>query len=187
MSDRVQRWSSILVGAAVVAVVGWLTLEQRPRRRAEVDGAAPTAPATGAPAEAASGAAPSAPAVETEGGAELALPSLFGDGGSLPSGAPRTVHLGVVLVQFAGAEGASSSARAKRDAFEEAEKLAALAKTDFKKAVKDGDTGSSEDIGRIPRGVLDPRTEVTVFSLAPGAVSDVLETPKGYWIVKRIE
>jgi parvulin-like peptidyl-prolyl isomerase len=53
--------------------------------------------------------------------------------------------------------------------------------------VLSADPGSAEDVGRIPRGVLDPRTEMAVFSLPPGTVSDVLETPRGYWIVKRID
>ena len=106
---------------------------------------------------------------------------------ALPSGAPRTVKLGVVLVQFEGAEGASSSARAKKDALAVATKLAADAKTDFKRAVAAGDSGSSEDIGRVPRGILDPPTEIAVFSLGVGDISEVLETPRGYWIVKRVE
>jgi len=105
----------------------------------------------------------------------------------MPTGAPRAVRLGVVLVQFAGAEGASSSARAKPDALKHAVELAEQARTDWKAAVKAGDTGSSEDIGRIPRGVLDPHTEVVVFSLEKDGISDPLETPKGYWIVRRVE
>jgi hypothetical protein len=97
------------------------------------------------------------------------------------------VHVGVVLVQFQGAEGASSNARTKPEAFAYAEKLLDEAKTDFKKAVKDGDSGSAEDIGRLPRGVLEGRAEVAVFSLSSGEVSGVLETPRGFWIVKRLE
>ena len=44
--------------------------------------------------------------------------------------------------------------------------------------MKEGDNGSAEDIGRMPRGVLDARTEVAVFSLSAGDVSEVLETPR---------
>ncbi|MEA2746298.1 MAG: hypothetical protein QOI41_441, partial [Myxococcales bacterium] len=107
--------------------------------------------------------------------------------GAMPSGGPRSVRLGVVLVQFAGAEGASSSARAKPDALKHALELADQAKTDWKGAVKAGDVGSSDDIGRIPRGVLDQHTELVVFSLEKDAISEPLETPKGYWIVRRVE
>jgi hypothetical protein len=65
--------------------------------------------------------------------------------------------------------------------------LGERAKTDWKGAVKAGDVGSSEDIGRIPRGVLDRTTELSVFSLEKDAISEPLETPRGYWIVKRVE
>ena len=34
-------------------------------------------------------------------------------------------------------------------------------------------------------GQTDP--EAAVFALSAGEISDVLETPKGFWIVKRIE
>jgi hypothetical protein len=195
MSDRVQRWTSILVGGAVVCLVGWLTLRQLERGpgRSEADAGAgaSVADASAATTTGASPASAAKPAIADEvdaGPLAFDLPSVFGsDAGSLPQGAPRTVRLGVVLVQYAGAEGASSSARGKKDALDHAQKLLADAKADFKKAVKDGDSGSSEDIGRVPRGVLDSRTEGVVFRLAPGEVSDVLETPRGYWIVKRIE
>jgi hypothetical protein len=188
MSDGVQRWSSILVGAVVVVLVSYLTLLETKHPKARAESVAPSASSAEAakPVASASAATPSAEP-EPDAGLALGFPSFFGDGGALPHGAPRTVHLGVVLVQYVGAEGASSTARNKREALEHAQKLLDGAKSDFKKAVKEGDSGSSEDIGRIPRGVLDPRTEMAVFSLGAGDVSDVLETPKGYWIVKRIE
>lgn len=185
MSDRSLRSAFILVGLAVVGLVTWMTLEQlsAPRRAAApVDAGAPPADA-GAALEALDAAPASAEEVDAGALEALALP----EAGTLPQGAPRTVHLGVVLVQFAGAEGASPNARPRGEAAALAERLAADARTDFKRAVQSGDPGSSEDIGRIPRGVLDPRTEVSVFSLSPGAISDVLETPRGYWIVKRID
>jgi parvulin-like peptidyl-prolyl isomerase len=92
-----------------------------------------------------------------------------------------------VLVTYVGAEGASSNARTKAEALVVAQRLHDDAKTDFKKAVKEGDAGSLDDIGRIPRGVLDPRSEVAVFSLAASEISEILETPKGFWIVKRLD
>jgi hypothetical protein len=109
------------------------------------------------------------------------------DGGAMPTGAPRTVRLGVVLVQYVGAEGAPGTARTKPDALKRAVELAEQAKADWKAAVKAGDTGSSEDIGRIPRGVLDRTTELAVFSLEKDSLSEPLDTPRGYWVVKRIE
>jgi hypothetical protein len=105
----------------------------------------------------------------------------------MPSSAPRHVKIGVVLVTFAGAEGAPPGARNKREALTMAERLVSEARADFHHAVSAGDPGSANDIGRLPRGVLDPHTEVAVFALASGEVSEVLETPRGYWIVKRNE
>src|SRR5262249_14376940 len=111
------------------------------------------------------------------------------DGGAmaLPAGAPRQIHLGVVLVTYQGAQGAPATARSKKDAREIVERLAADAGSDFHGAVQRGDNGSTDDVGRIPRGVLEPATEFAVFSLAPGAVSDVLDTPRGFWIARRID
>lgn len=198
MSDNVQRTASILVGALVLGLVGWITINQTTTPRpihaeGDVDAgavsatASATAPVVSA-APLASASAPG-PVIAVDAGADLLLDSLTLDAGAggLPSSAPRTVHIGVVLVQFEGAEGASSTARSKKEALEQAKKLAEDAKADFKHAVREGDSGSSEDIGRIPRGVLDPRTEVSVFSLGSGEMSDVLETPRGYWIVKRLD
>jgi hypothetical protein len=185
-----QRWGSILVAVAVVFIAAWMTVEGLNPRPIKKDTADAAATGESAVADAASASAPaastSAGAAPDDGG--LFLPSLsFGDAGPMPSGAPRHVKIGVVLVTFAGAEGAPATARSKHDAQTIAERLGQDARSDFHQAVRDGDPGSSDDIGRLPRGVLDPRTEIAVFALATGEVSEVLETPKGYWIVKRIE
>jgi hypothetical protein len=105
----------------------------------------------------------------------------------LPPSAPRTVRFGVVLVSYAGAEDAPRSARSKHDALELADKLAAQAKTDFHAAVRRGDEGSADDVGSMRRGVLEPAPEYVLFSLPAGGVSDPIDTPRGYWIIKRIE
>lgn len=180
----------------MIVLVGWLTADQigRPRIARDPDAGAATTDAAVAIAPAASAdsgagtAATGTSEAPTDGGLGLgSLGSLLGDSGPMPTGAPRAVRLGVVLVQYAGAEGASSTARAKPDALEHARRLAEQARTDWKAAVKAGDSGSSEDIGRIPRGVLDARTEVAVFSMSKDDISEPLETPRGYWIVKRVE
>ncbi|HWL85406.1 MAG TPA: peptidylprolyl isomerase [Polyangiaceae bacterium] len=106
---------------------------------------------------------------------------------ALPEKAPRSVRFGVVLVSYAGAEGAPPNARSKKDARELAEKLAAEAKTDFHAAVGHGDTGSADDLGRIPRGTLERAPEYVLFTLAAGQTSDPIDTPRGFWIVKRTE
>jgi hypothetical protein len=190
-SDGPQRWASILVGAAVIGLVAYLTLESRDAAPVKKDttSTTPTAPSADAGAPVAAPPADAGtpePELDVDGG--LFLPTLsLGDAGVMPSGAPRSVKIGVVLVSFAGAEGAPPNARSKKDAQAIAERLGADARTDFHRAVTGGDPGSSDDIGRLPRGVLDPRTEIAVFGLGSGEVSDVLETPRGYWIVKRID
>lgn len=180
-----ERAISIVTGAAVVFVVGWMTCEAtgaRPPTAHPVVAASSSAPVSPPDAAAA------APAATADLDAGLFLPTLsLGDAGVLATNAPRSVKIGVVLVAFAGAEGAAANARSKKDALVIAERLSAEAKTDFPHAVSAGDSGSAGDIGRLPRGVLDPRTEVAVFNLAAGDVSEVLETPRGYWIVKRLE
>ena len=100
---------------------------------------------------------------------------------------PKTVTFGVILVEYRGAQGAKPNARTRDEALELAKQLAADAKQDFKAAVAKGDPGSKENLGKIPRGFLEPAPEYTLFSLAKDGVSDPVETPRGFWIIKRIE
>ncbi len=109
-----------------------------------------------------------------------APPSLAGD-------APKSVVFGVILVQYKGAQGAPPSARSRDAALELAKQLAADAKTDFKAALAKGDKGSMENAGRMPRGMLEPAPEYVLFSLPKDGVSDPVDTPRGFWIVHRIE
>lgn len=121
----------------------------------------------------------------TLGDAGAALPEESGQG--LPEGAPKSVTFGVVLVSYRGAQGAPQGTRSKEQALALAKELAELAKTDFKAAVAKGDEGSTTDAGRIPRGILEPAVEVALFSLDKNAVSDPIDTPRGFWIAQRIE
>jgi hypothetical protein len=105
----------------------------------------------------------------------------------LPTGAPRQVKFGVVLITYAGAQGAASGARSRKEALELATRLAEGAKTDFHAAVQRGDSGSADDLGRMPRGVLEPAPEYALFSLPVSGVSEPVDTPRGFWIVKRLE
>ena len=102
-------------------------------------------------------------------------------------GSARQVHVGVILVQYEGAQGAGPRARSKKDAQTLAQKLADEARSDFRAAVQHGDSGSSDDIGHIQRGVLDGPIESALFALPVGGVSDVIDTPRGFWIAKRLE
>lgn len=105
----------------------------------------------------------------------------------LPPNAPSVVRFGVVLVAYAGAEDAPRGARSKPEALHLAEQLASQARSDFHAAVRRGDDGSADDVGSMKRGVLEPAPEYVLFSLQPGGVSDPIDTPRGYWVVKRIE
>jgi hypothetical protein len=185
-----QRWLSILLGVAAVALVVGVIVKnigekpKEPSPRAQTDAALADAgkPASDAAVIPLLGENPAE-------GSRLDF-ARFADGRPvppLPGAAPKQIKLGVVLMTFSGAEGAPPKARDKKEALSLVTKLAADAQTDFHAAVVRGDSGSSDDIGHIPRGILEPPTEYTVFTLPIGGVSEVIETPRGYWVVKRTE
>jgi hypothetical protein len=156
--------------------------------------ASTTGTATGSPPNPDTFAAPGSDGGLTIG--DLPLPvapeGASGDGGSLTlgAGAPRGVRFGVILVGYDGVEtlnGERAPKRSKADAKTLADRLDEDARTDFHGAVERGDSGSSDDVGRVPRGVLDPTTEYALFSLPVGGVSAVVDTPRGFWIAKRLE
>jgi parvulin-like peptidyl-prolyl isomerase len=104
----------------------------------------------------------------------------------LPASAPKEVSFGVVVVTYQGAQSAPKDARSKADAKKKAEELIAEAKHDFAAAVARGDQGSTADAGRVPRDVLEPAVEYGLFTLQKGDVSpEPIDTPRGYWIVRR--
>jgi hypothetical protein len=117
-------------------------------------------------------------------------------GATLPNGtlaptlgaeAPKAVVFGVILVTYKGAQGAPTNARPRDKAQEVATQLAGEAKTDFKAALAKGDKGSLENAGRMPRGMLEPAPEYVLFTLPKDGVSDPVDTPRGFWIIHRIE
>jgi hypothetical protein len=111
--------------------------------------------------------------------------------GSAPSGltgeAPKSVVFGVILVQYKGAQMAPGITRTREQALALAQQLAEEGKTNFKAAVAKGDPGSMENAGRMPRGMLEPAPEFVLFSLPKDGVSEPVDTPRGFWIVHRIE
>ena len=197
VKDRIQSWASILLGGAVVVLVGWLTIDQMGTATiaAETsDGGGVTCdarrdrfglatqrrrprhgPARARPERTALGARSKATRRRILAGPQCSARRR----GAMPSGAPRTVKLGVVLVQFAGAEGASSSARAKPDALEARGRArGAGAAATGRPPSRPATPAPPRTSGGIPRGVLDRATEVAVFSLAKDDVSEPLETPR---------
>ncbi|MDP9150798.1 MAG: peptidyl-prolyl cis-trans isomerase [Myxococcota bacterium] len=108
----------------------------------------------------------------------------------LPFSAPRQVRFGVIVVSFTGAQpnpGERPPTRSVADAKSLADNLMATATHDFHSAVQQGDPGSTEDIGRVRLGVLEPAPEYVLFTLPVGGVGGPVETPRGFWIVKRLE
>lgn len=108
-------------------------------------------------------------------------------GQALPTGAPNDVTFGAVLITFEGVQGAPNKPRTKSAALELAKRLVPVAQDNFETAVKQGDPGSTANAGTIRRGVLEPPVEYALFTLEKGAVyPEPVETPRGYWIMKRI-
>ncbi|MDC3956736.1 peptidylprolyl isomerase [Polyangium jinanense] len=186
-----------------VLVLGAIALVVVPRGRggspstetATADAGAPSD--AGAATAADGGAEPSDAGASGEPGSEVEPAGPVDAGGTLlltgeappplAGEVPKSVVFGVILVQYKGAQGALPNARPREEALTLAKQLAEEAKTDFKAAVAKGDKGSMENAGRLPRGILEPAPEYVLFSLAKGAVSEVVDTPRGYWIVTRIE
>jgi hypothetical protein len=104
----------------------------------------------------------------------------------LPSDAPRSVELGVVLVRYRGAQLAGDEAPSRDEALVVATRLAKIAQSDFAMAVKQGDVGSAESVGVVRRGVLEPAIEYRLFTLPIGWVSELVDTPRGFWVMKRV-
>lgn len=104
----------------------------------------------------------------------------------LPPNAPEKVSFGVIQFAYRGAEQAPKDSPRKEDALVHARRVLEEAKVDFPLAAKRGDPDSNADLGEIPRGVLEPEVEYVLFTLEPGTVhGEPLDTPRGYWIVRR--
>lgn len=199
-----QRWVTTLVGAAVVLLAVWLVArnfqppkaigkDPHPRTVVEDGG---TMQALGA-------------ALSADGGLPLLLTDLLNEPGvrvdagvgatlfdgspvpPLPLNAPRQVRFGIVLVSYEGAQPSPTSGRvstrSKADARALAQKLYATAQQDFHAAVQQGDGGSSDDVGRVKLGIMEPAPEYVLFTLPIDGVGGPVDTPRGFWIVKRIE
>jgi hypothetical protein len=106
----------------------------------------------------------------------------------LPNGAPKSVTFGVILLAYQGAQGAPADAPTKDRARDRARAMLPEAIQDFSEAAKKGDHGSQAEAGRVPRGVLEPAIEYVLFTLEKGTVyPEPLDTPRGFWLIKRID
>jgi hypothetical protein len=176
------------LGVALVLVLGRGSGEARPPKPSPHAKASASATAPLPSASAVASATPPPLDAGTDAGGEAAFDTLP-DGRKvpeLPASAPKTVTFGVVLVTYQGAQSAPASARSKTDAEKRARALLDEAKKDFAAAVGHGDPGSRSDMGRIPRGILEPAIEYLLFSLEKGGIHpDPIDTPRGFWIVRR--
>jgi hypothetical protein len=208
-----QRWATTLVGLAVVVLAVWLvardfrppkaighepepSLNSRDADAPEVRsprfalGAAATATSDDAGPLLLSDLLPAEVDRRVDGGVGITLP----DGSPvppLPAGVPRQVRFGVVLVSYAKAQpsvgGGRPSSRSREEAKALANKLLETAQQDFHLAVQQGDAGSSDDLGRVKLGILESGPEYVLFTLPVTGVAGPVDTPRGYWIVKRLE
>jgi hypothetical protein len=173
--------AALLVAAVAVVIragPGAPTGSSEPQASASATPAAPSArnvvPSTPVPTDAATGVVP--PFVDA------------GTAPPLPENAPKTVRFGVILVTYRGAQAAPKDARSKAEAQSKAASLLLEARSNFDEAVKKGDRGSTADAGSMPRGVLEPPIEYALFTLDKGELhEEPLDTPRGFWIVRRNE
>jgi hypothetical protein len=196
-----QRTTSVTVGLLFVAAVAAVAvLGLRPKREPEL--ASVPKPSTSAHAVSSASAAPSSGAVPAGGTPDLDAGATgeatvtegfenFPDGGKvpeLPASAPARVGFGAVIFQYRGAQNAPGDARSKDEARKKASETIELAQKDFAAAVAKGDKGSTTDAGRLPRGVIEPPIEYVLFTLEKGKVHpEPIDTPRGYWVVRRNE
>ena len=209
-----QRWVTTLVGLAVVVLAVWLVARnyQPPKAIGKDPSPAHSAGDDGGGLMFALGDAGAAPVPTGDDAGPLLLSDLLGneprmDGGAggtmldgtpvppLPMGVPRQVRFGVVLVSYVGAQpsaggGGRPATRSKADALALAQRLYQTAVTDFHAAVQQGDPGSSDDVGHVKLGVLEPAPEYVLFTLGGDGGVEVggpIDTPRGYWIVKKLD
>jgi hypothetical protein len=184
--EPMKRWMPVAIGALAVVAIGALVF------RGTTSGPARSAKAPDAAAPASSLAARDGGAPSDDSNLAISRDASGWDlsdaaPSALPPGAPKNVRFGVVLFTYRGAEGAAASARPKDEALRLAHLVAEAAVSDFRGAVAKGDPGSMDDAGRMPRGVLEPSVEYVLFTLKSGQVSPPVDTPRGYWILRRID
>ncbi len=105
------------------------------------------------------------------------------------------IHTRHVLIRYAGARNAGADVvRAKEAARVLATEIRSglmLPGADFEAVARqrseDSTAAQGGDVGIVGRGRLAPEYEAAAFALAPGQVSDVVETEFGYHVIQRVE
>jgi hypothetical protein len=207
-----QRWITTWVGVAVVVFAVWMVARNvrppQPSGRLDTGGDVGAEDGGGILTAYGDAATPTGAAPADDGGGPLFLTDLLlggspGDAavGStmadgtpvppLPRSTPRQVRFGVVLVSYAGTQpsagGSRPPARSRAEARALSDRLVEAARRDFHAAVQQGDPGSADDLGQVKTGILEPAPEFVLFTLPVDGVGGPVDTPRGYWIVKRLE
>jgi hypothetical protein len=189
------RQRTIGLAALFLIVLGLAVFWTRIPSEAPAASAPPIVPA---PSAAAAPTPSATPALEAAVETALTPDETGGDGFDLmldgrkappvPASAPQQVTFGVIVFAYQGAQFAAAGSRSKEQAKQKALAAVEEAKRDFSAAVAKGDHGSTSNAGRMPRGMLEPAAEYTLFTLGKGEVSAApVDTPRGYWIVRRVD
>lgn len=129
--------------------------------------------------------APDAGAAETLDAAPAALTVAVGSNtlGAVdappPSANLGSFRMGVVIYGF--------EKRSRTMAKALAEKALETARTDFGAAVKAADPESDADYGTFAPHSFEAEVEAAIVAIPPGQVGGPIETPRGFWVVKRIK
>ncbi len=129
----------------------------------------------------------------------LGKPSLEPEGpsaeGTRGAQGPEAIAARHVLVMYRGSMRAPAAVtRSKEQARALAEEIVAKAKAgdNFVELVREfsdepGAAGRGGSLGKFPRGVMVREFENAAFSLEPGEISEVVESPFGYHVIERTE
>lgn len=105
----------------------------------------------------------------------------------------QTVQASHILLAYEGSERGTAT-RTKEEALELMKSLqdsvSAGSLAFSEAAMNHSDCPSSNDggdLGHFPRNMMDPAFEEAAFSLEPGDISDIVETPFGYHLIMRTE
>lgn len=102
---------------------------------------------------------------------------------------PESVHVSHILVIVP--QGADAQAKAAAKARAEEALKAVRTGQDFAAVARqysqDGSAQRGGDLGFVPRGQTAPAFENVAFALQPGQISDVVESPFGFHVIKMIE
>jgi peptidyl-prolyl cis-trans isomerase C len=102
---------------------------------------------------------------------------------------PEAVHASHVLITVP--QGADAATKAAARAKAEDVLKQARAGADFAKLARtysnDASAPRGGDLGFFPKGQMAPTFEAAAFALAPNQISDVVETPFGFHVIKMLE